>query len=87
MRRFGQIRFGIEAFYVKEGTGNTWEKLRNQVAGPDNFPDRRNIAEPALIPKQKYLQLYQALQMRAATSNNCPNTFQKLRYKYRLGLH
>ena len=29
-RRFGQIRFGIEAFYVKEGTGNTWEKLRNQ---------------------------------------------------------
>jgi uncharacterized membrane-anchored protein len=29
-RRFGQIRFGIEAFYVKEGTGNTWDKLRNQ---------------------------------------------------------
>jgi uncharacterized membrane protein/uncharacterized membrane-anchored protein len=29
-RRFGQIRFGIEAFYVKEGTGNIWEKLRDQ---------------------------------------------------------
>jgi len=44
MRRFGQIRFGIEAFYVKEGTGNTWEKLRNQgllVAEIGVLPDGR----------------------------------------------
>jgi uncharacterized membrane protein/uncharacterized membrane-anchored protein len=43
-RRFGQIRFGIEAFYVKEGTGNTWEKLRNQgllVADIGVLPDGR----------------------------------------------
>ena len=43
-RRFGQIRFGIEAFYVKEGTGNTWEKLRNQgllVAEIGVLPDGR----------------------------------------------
>ncbi|MEN9814545.1 MAG: hypothetical protein RLZZ412_527 [Verrucomicrobiota bacterium] len=44
MRRFGQIRFGIEAFYVKEGTGDTWEKLRNQgllVAEIGVLPDGR----------------------------------------------
>lgn len=43
-RRFGQIRFGIEAFYVKEGTGSTWEKLRNQgllVADIGVLPDGR----------------------------------------------
>ena len=43
-RRFGSIRFGIEAFYVKEGTGNTWEKLRNQgqlVAEIGVLPDGR----------------------------------------------
>ncbi len=43
-RRFGQIRFGIEAFYVKEGTGSTWEKLRNQgllVAEIGVLPDGR----------------------------------------------
>lgn len=43
-RRFGQIRFGIEAFYVKEGTGNTWEKLRDQgqlVAEIGVLPDGR----------------------------------------------
>ena len=43
-RRFGSIRFGIEAFYVKEGTGNTWEKLRDQgqlVAEIGVLPDGR----------------------------------------------
>jgi uncharacterized membrane protein/uncharacterized membrane-anchored protein len=43
-RRFGSIRFGIEAFYVEEGTGNTWEKLRNQgllVAEIGVLPDGR----------------------------------------------
>lgn len=43
-RRFGQLRFGIEAFYVKEGTGNTWEKLRDQgqlVAEIGVLPDGR----------------------------------------------
>ncbi|MFN5057907.1 MAG: GDYXXLXY domain-containing protein, partial [Verrucomicrobiota bacterium] len=43
-RRFGSIRFGIEAFYVEEGTGNTWEKLRNQgllVADIGVLPDGR----------------------------------------------
>ena len=29
-RQFGLIRFGIEAFYIKEGTGREWEKLRDQ---------------------------------------------------------
>ncbi len=29
-RRFGLIRSGIEAFYIKEGTGREWEKLRDQ---------------------------------------------------------
>jgi len=43
-RRFGSIRFGIEAFYVKEGTGNIWEKLRDQgqlVAEIGVLPDGR----------------------------------------------
>jgi len=43
-RRFGSIRFGIEAFYVKEGTGTTWEKLRDQgqlVAEIGVLPDGR----------------------------------------------
>jgi uncharacterized membrane-anchored protein len=43
-RRFGLIRFGVEAFYVKEGTGNTWEKLRDQgqlVAEIGVLPDGR----------------------------------------------
>ena len=43
-RRFGLIRFGIEAFYVKEGEGKDWEKLRNQgqlVAEIGVLPDGR----------------------------------------------
>jgi uncharacterized membrane-anchored protein len=43
-RRFGLIRFGIEAFFVKEGEGKGWEELRNQgrlVAEIGVLPDGR----------------------------------------------
>ena len=35
------VKFGIEAFYVQEGTGGEWERLRNA---------RRLAAEVALAP-------------------------------------
>ncbi|MGA0134248.1 MAG: GDYXXLXY domain-containing protein [Opitutales bacterium] len=43
-RRFGLVRFGIEAFYVEEGKGKEWEKLRNEgrlVAEIGVLPDGR----------------------------------------------
>jgi uncharacterized membrane-anchored protein len=43
-RRFGLMRFGIEAFYVKEGEGKGWENLRDQgqlVAEVGVLPDGR----------------------------------------------
>lgn len=40
-RRFGRLRFGIEAFYVEEGKGKEWEKLRNEG---------RLIAEIGVLP-------------------------------------
>lgn len=43
-RRFGLMRFGIEAFYVKEGEGKGWENLRDQgqlVAEIGVLPDGR----------------------------------------------
>ena len=43
-RRFGTLRFGIEAYFVKEGTGHEWEKLRDQgqlVAEIGLLPDGR----------------------------------------------
>lgn len=43
-RRFGTLRFGIEAFFVKEGTGHEWEKLRDQgqlIAEIGVLPDGR----------------------------------------------
>jgi uncharacterized membrane protein/uncharacterized membrane-anchored protein len=38
------VRAGIESFYIKEGTGEKWEKLRNQ---------RRLLAEIAVLPNGK----------------------------------
>jgi len=32
------VRAGIESFYIKEGTGAKWEKLRNQPAGEPLLP-------------------------------------------------
>lgn len=40
-RRFGRLRFGIEAFFVEEGKGKEWEKLRNEG---------RLIAEIGVLP-------------------------------------
>jgi hypothetical protein len=43
-RRFGTLRFGIEAYFVKEGTGQEWERLRDQgqlVAEIGVLPDGR----------------------------------------------
>lgn len=67
-RRFGQIRFGIEAFYVKEGTGGTWEKLRDQgqlVAEIGVLPDGRaglvglRKADPSMAQPIAYHRLEQ----------------------------
>lgn len=40
-RRWGRLRFGIEAFFVEEGKGKEWEKLRNEG---------RLIAEIGVLP-------------------------------------
>ena len=69
MRRFGQIRFGIEAFYVKEGTGNTWEKLRDQgqlVAQPvgQDFGDQSRVSIQRLLAPTPHGGLNQAFGQR-----------------------